>query len=80
MIKEFIKKLIQYYIDLIVSWYRQIKTHYNLNHEIKKFHANFDEPKKPEIKEVGKFGDKDWSISIGDDQLVYIAYVEDDEV
>ena len=67
MIKQFIKKLIQYYIDLIVSWYIQIKTHYNLNHEIKKFHANFDEPKKPEIKEVGKFGDKDWSISIGDE-------------
>ena len=22
--------------------------------------------KKPVIKEVGKFGDKDWSISIGD--------------
>ena len=67
MIRQFIKKLIQYYIDLIVSWYSQIKTHYNLNHEIKKFHANFDEPKKPEIKEVGKFGDKDWSISIGDE-------------
>ena len=67
MIRQFIKKLIQYYIDLIVSWYRQIETHYNLNHEIKKFHANFDEPKKPEIKEVGKFGDKDWSISIGDE-------------
>ena len=67
MIKQFVKKLIQYYIDLIVSWYRQIKTHYNLKHEIKKFHANFDEIKKPEIKEVGKFGDKDWSISIGDE-------------
>ena len=66
MIKQFLKKLIQYYIDLIISWYRKIKTHYNLNHEIKKFHANFDEPKIPEIKEVGKFGDKNWSISIGD--------------
>ena len=55
MIKQFIKKLIQYYIDLIVSWYRQIKTHYNLNSEIKKYHASFDEPKKPlsvAIKEV----------------------------
>ena len=66
MIKQFIKKLIQYYIDLIVSWYRKIKTHYNLNSEIKKYHASFDEPEKPVIKEVGKFGDKDWSISIGD--------------
>ena len=26
----------------------------------------FDKPKKPEIREVGKFGDKNWSISIGD--------------
>jgi len=67
MIKQFIKKLIQYYIDLIVSWYRQIKTHYNLNSEIKKYHASFDKPEKPKIKEVGKFGDKDWSISIGNE-------------
>jgi len=66
MIKQFVKKLIQYYIDLIVSWYRQIKTHYNLNSEIKKYHESFDKPNKPEIKKVGKFGDKDWSISIGD--------------
>ena len=36
MIKQFVKKLIQYYIDLIVSWYRKIKTYYNLNSEIKK--------------------------------------------
>ena len=66
MIKQFINKLIQYYIDLIVSWYRKLKTYFNLNYEIKKYHASFDEPKKPVIKEVGKFGDKDWSISIGD--------------
>ena len=59
------KKLIQYYIDLIVSWYRKIKTYFNLNYEIKKYHDSFDKPKKPVIKEVGKFGDKDWSISIG---------------
>ena len=66
MIKQFIKKLIQYYIDLIVSWYRRIKTYYNLNSEIKKYHASFDKPEKPKIKQVGKFGDKDLSISIGD--------------
>ena len=35
MIKQFVKKLIQYYIDLIVSWYRKIKTYFNLNYEIK---------------------------------------------
>ena len=67
MIKQFIKKLIQYYIDLIVSCYRKIKTHYNLNSEIKKYHASFDEPEKPVIIEVGKFGDKGWSISIGNE-------------
>ena len=66
MIKQFLKKLIQYYIDLIVSWYRRIKTYYNLNSEIKKYHASFGEPEKPKIKEVGKFGDENWSISIGD--------------
>ncbi len=66
MINQFIKKLIKYYIDLVISWYRQIKTHFNLNSEIKKYHASFDEPKKPKIKEVGKFGDENWSISIGD--------------
>ena len=66
MIKQFVKKLIQYYIDLIVSWYRKIKTYYNLNSEIKKYHESFDKPKKLEIREVGKFGDKNWSISIGD--------------
>ena len=66
MINQFIKKLIKYYIDLVISWYRQIKTHFNLNSEIKKYHASFDKPEKPKIKEVGKFGDENWSISIGD--------------
>ena len=46
MIKQFIKKLIQYYIDLIVSWYRKIKTYFNLNYEIKKYHDSFDNPNK----------------------------------
>jgi len=50
VIKQFIKKLIQYYIDLIVSWYRKIKTYFNLNYEIKKYHESFDKPKKPVIK------------------------------
>ncbi len=66
MIKQFIKKLIQYYIDLIVSWYRKIKTYFNLNSEIRKYNEIFEKPKKAEIKEVGKFGDDNWSISIGD--------------
>jgi len=51
VIKQFVKKLIQYYIDLIVSWYRKIKTYFNLNYEIKKYHDSFDKPKKPVIIE-----------------------------
>ena len=66
MIKQFIKKLIQYYIDLIVSWYRQWKTRVNIDEEVRKFHKELDQKNKPIIREVGKFGDKDWSISIGD--------------
>ena len=66
MIRQFIKKLIQYYIDLIVSWYRQWKTRINIDEEVKKFHEELDQKNKLIIKEVGKFGDKDWSISIGD--------------
>ena len=66
MIRQFIKKLIQYYIDLIVSWYRQWKTRVNIDEEVRKFHGELDQKNKPIIKEVGKFGDKDWSISIGD--------------
>ena len=68
MIKQFIKKLIQYYIDLIVSWYRQWKTRVNIDEEVRKFHAELDQKNKPIIREVGKFGDKDWSISIGDEE------------
>ena len=66
MIRQFIKKLIQYYIDLIVSWYRQWKTRVNIDEEVRKFHEELDQKNKPIIREVGKFGDKDWSISIGD--------------
>ena len=68
MIKQFIKKLIQYYIDLIVSWYRQWKTRVNIDEQIKKFYEELDQKNKPIIREVGKFGDKDWSISIGDEE------------
>ena len=33
---------------------------------IKKIWEEEDKPKEIKIKQVGKFGDKDWSISIGD--------------
>ena len=58
MIKQFVKKLIQYYIDLIVSWYRKIKTYYNLNSEIKKYHEIFDKPKNLKLKRQGNLETK----------------------
>ena len=66
MIFSFFKKLIKYYIDKLVDWMRMVKFDIELESQIKKYHDSFDKPKKPVIKEVGKFGDKDWSISIGD--------------
>ena len=38
-----------------------------MQQEVKKYHKQLDKKvKKPEIKEVGKFGEDGWSISIGD--------------
>jgi len=62
----FFKKLIKYYIDKLVHWLRMQKLNLELNNEIKQYHEELDKKqKKPQIKEVGKFGDDDWSISIG---------------
>ena len=65
MIFGFFKKLIKYYIDKLVHWLRMQKFNLELDNEIKKYHDSF-EKKKPKIKEVGKFGEDGWSISIGD--------------
>ena len=66
MILGFFKKLIKYYVDKLVSWLRVKKLQFELENEIKKYHQKLDKKiKKPKIKEVGKFGDDDWSISIG---------------
>ena len=66
MIFGFFKKLIKYYIDKIVSWLRIKKLQIELDNEIKKYHEELDKKqKKPQIKEVGKFGEDGWSISIG---------------
>ena len=68
MIFNFIKKLIKYYIDLAISWLRMKRFNLELDNDIKKYHEELDKKqKKPEIKEVGKFGEDDWSISIGQD-------------
>ena len=43
------------------------KFNLELDNEIQKYHEELDKKvKKPEIREVGKFGEDGWSISIGD--------------
>ena len=66
MVFGFIKKLIKYYVDKFIHWLRMQKFNLELDNEIKKYHEELDKKqKKPEIKEVGKFGEDGWSISIG---------------
>jgi len=63
----FFKKLVKYYVDKFVNWLRMKKFNLELDNEIKKYFAELDEEdQKPKIKEVGQFGEDDWSISIGD--------------
>ena len=67
MIFGFIKKLVKYYIDKFMHWMRMQKFNLELDNDIKKYHEQYDKKvKKIEIVENGKFGDDDWSISIGD--------------
>ena len=42
MIFGFIKKLVKYYIDKLVSWLRIKKLQLELDNEIKKYHSNLD--------------------------------------
>ena len=68
MIFGFIKKLVKYYIDKLIDWLRMQKFNLEIDNDIKKYHEELDKKiKKPVIKEVGKFGEDGWSISIGDD-------------
>ena len=67
MIFGFIKKLVKYYIDKLIDWLRMKKFNLEIDIDIKKYHEELDKKiKKPVIKEVGKFGEDGWSISIGD--------------
>ena len=67
MIFGFVKKLIKYYIDKIVSWLRIKKLQLELDNEIKKYHDDLDKKeKKLKIIEQGKFGEDGHTISIGD--------------
>ena len=66
MIINFFKKLIKYYVDKLIHWLRMKKFNLELDNDIKKYHEELDKKrKKPKIKEVGKFGEDGWSISIG---------------
>ena len=67
MIFNFFKRLVKYYIDKFISWVRIKMFNLELDNDIKKYHEELDKKiKKPTIKEVGKFGEDGWSISIGD--------------
>ena len=67
MILGFFKKLIKYYLDKFINWLRMQRFNLELDNDIKKYHAELDKKlKKPQIKEVGKFGEEGWSISIGE--------------
>ena len=67
MIFNFFKRLVQYYIDKFINWLRIKRFNLELDNNINKYHAELDKKeKKPVIKEIGKFGEDGWSISIGD--------------
>ena len=66
MIFGFFKKLIKYYVDKFLHWLRMKRFNLELDNDIKKYHQELDKKiDKPKIIEKAKFGDKDWSISIG---------------
>ena len=67
MVFGFIKKLVKYYIDLVISWLRMKRFNLELDNDIKKYHKELDKKReKPKIVEKGTFGEDGWSISIGD--------------
>ena len=66
MIFNFIKKLVKYYVDKLIHWLRMQRFNLELDNDIKKYHEELDKKnKKPVVKQIGKFGEKGWSISIG---------------
>ena len=67
MIFGFLKKLVKYYIDKLITWLRMKKFNLELDNDIKKYHEEMDKKiKKPVVKQIGKFGEKGLSISIGE--------------
>ena len=66
MIFTFVKKLVKYYIDKLIHWMRMQRFNLELDDDIKEYHEELNKKvKKPKIIEKGKFGEDDWSISIG---------------
>ena len=68
MIFGFFKKLVKHYIDKFVDWMRMLKFDLDLESQIKEYHDSYWREvakEKPKIIETGKFGEDDWSISIG---------------
>ena len=67
MIFGFIKKLIKYYVNKVITWLRMQRFNLELDNDIKKYHEKLDKKvQKPKIVEKGTFGEDGWSISIGD--------------
>ncbi|BCV06595.1 MAG: hypothetical protein CM15mV138_220 [Caudoviricetes sp.] len=66
MIFGFIKKLIKYYVDKVITWLRMQRFNLELDNDIKSIMKKWIKSKKPKIIEKGTFGEDDWSISIGD--------------
>ena len=67
MIFGFLKKLVKYYINKVITWLRMQRFNLELDNDIKKYHEELDKKiKKPKIIETGKFGEDGWSIFIGD--------------
>ena len=68
MIFGFFKKLVNHYIDKFVDWMRMLKFDLDLESQIKEYHDSYWREvakEEPKIIETGKFGEDDWSISIG---------------
>ena len=73
--KKFNNPFIQHLVLGFIEWLKQkwidVKVQNTMKNidlqadNIKKIWEEEDKPKEIKIKQVGKFGDKDWSISIG---------------
>lgn len=67
ILNQFFKQLIQYFIDWLVTQWRDAKIKANLNKEIRKYKEATEElypQPQIEFKEKGTFGKPGWSIQI----------------